>query len=621
MPDNATARTTESPAADRDQVEAWFVAHGVPWFSESYALKDVAMVGCALLVVVGAFELTVLPWLDVGIRDSLVVLGAMTVLLLLILPELRGLWGPWRVRDRRKLVRPLIVRSAPLAVSVLALFAFTSRGVRWPGWIDFLVLVTFLVAAALVSRCQRIGAWDAAPTRQKRRLLLLPGLLVPLLAINMQSSPPMSSFVLDPPVGVVSHDLVPAPASMAALPFALFFLISAFTLPAANGGSAEPVGVRRDLFPAILVVVGLQATILPYLVPYLPEPEIVTYAVPTLLLYALASAASIAASRPGAAIGRWTARHRRIVYGSAAAAGCLVFMLAMPTLAAVDGVRLSFGQGLVVNAAYLLLAALVVGFALDRIIEAMVVEAFRGLPAALAALAQGLPLLAIVLVFLAITTEVWQVSASLDRTRFVLLAGALIVLTVGFAWLRGLLDVHRMRHFTGWSKISLAVSDKEPGLQKLVQEAAAGNRALGDVTVKLNGLQFLNASFVMTAYQLIYAALVTVGMSVVFYAIGKLAIDEDLLRSWGVAPGPHMPSFSDRPLLDQPWARVALLLGLFSAFQFLVQFTQDDDLRKNVMAGPDNELKQRFAVRAAYLDRCVEPAAPRPSGRFSLPWR
>ena len=50
-----------------------------------------------------------------------------------------------------------------------------------------------------------------------------------------------------------------------------------------------------------------------------------------------------------------------------------------------------------------------------------------------------------------------------------------------------------------------------------------------------------------------------------------------------------------------------VLLGLFSAFYFLVTFTTDDDLRDKVLKTPDTALKRRFAVRAAYLVRfnCV----------------
>ena len=118
----------------------------------------------------------------------------------------------------------------------------------------------------------------------------------------------------------------------------------------------------------------------------------------------------------------------------------------------------------------------------------------------------------------------------------------------------------------------------------------------------LRPLQFLNASFLMSIYQLIFATLVTVLMTVVFYAIGKWTIDGDLLSEWSVKA--HSGGrFADLALVDQPWARVAMLLGLFSAFYFLVTFTTDDDLRDKVLKTPDAALKRRFAVRAAYLEQ------------------
>jgi hypothetical protein len=90
----------------------------------------------------------------------------------------------------------------------------------------------------------------------------------------------------------------------------------------------------------------------------------------------------------------------------------------------------------------------------------------------------------------------------------------------------------------------------------------------------------------MSIYQLIFATLVTVLMTVVFYAIGKWTIDGDLLSEWSVKADSD-GRLADLALIDQPWARVAILLGLFSAFYFLVTFTTDDDLRDKVLKTPE----------------------------------
>jgi hypothetical protein len=140
----------------------------------------------------------------------------------------------------------------------------------------------------------------------------------------------------------------------------------------------------------------------------------------------------------------------RRVFARLLRAGALAtFIFGMPVLVGITDAGLDFREALIVNVIFMAGAAVFVGFALDRVSEAMVREAFRNLPSTFAALAQGLPLLLIVLVFLGITTEVWQVSAALDRRHFFFLAGALAVVTVGFSALRSLQDVHHLRQFQG----------------------------------------------------------------------------------------------------------------------------------------------------------------------------
>jgi hypothetical protein len=584
-------------------VEDWFSRHGVPLFSERYRLEDVELVGAALLTVVAAFELTVLPWLDHGVAGSLLILFALTAVMLPLVPVFRALWGPWRHDDRRPLIGRTLVRGAPLAALALVVFAETTRGIRWPGWIDFLVLVTLLLTAAVVGRCKRNGTWAEAPVRQ--RSILFAGVVASMFffAVNLNYTPPLTTELLNGPAGSVSGALEPPPASLAAFPLAAVFLVRAMRLPS-GGRGADLIHAGGhstvDFIPTLLVVLGIQATILPYV----HASRLITYLMPLALVAILYLAPGLVrelgqrlVAGPGA----------RRVFARALRAGALAtFIFGMPVLVGITDAGLDFRDALIVNVIFLAGAAIFVGFALDRVSEAMVREAFRNLPSTFAALAQGLPLLLIVLVFLGITTEVWQVSAALDRRHFFFLAGALAVVTVGFAALRSLQDVHHIRRFKdGWREIADAAPVEEQPARELVTAVAA--RMLksspdAPVEVHLRPLQFLNASFLMSIYQLIFATLVTVLMTVVFYAIGKWTIDRDLLSEWSVKA--HSGGrFADLALVDQPWARVAMLLGLFSAFYFLVTFTTDDDLRDKVLKTPDTALKRRFAVRAAYLEQ------------------
>jgi hypothetical protein len=610
---DAIPRAAELPT--QHQIEDWFSRHGVPLFSERYSLKDVELVGAALLTVVAAFEVTVLPWLHHGVGGSLLVLFTLTAVMLPLVPVFRALLGPSRRTDRRSLIVPTIARAAPLVILVSIVVARTPRDIRWPGWIDFLVLVLLLLTAALVWRSNRNGAWVLASARQ--RSLLLGGVMAAmvLFAVNLDTVPPMTTTLLDSPVRSVSDGLAPPPPSLAAFPLATVFLVWAMRLPAAGGDGALIAPGRRGVadyvagyLPILLVVLGIQATILPYT----DAPLFITYFVPLMLPQALFMAPGLSRRLGVRPVGRRLVRRRGVLEWVLRAVVILAFVLAMPILAKLTGAGLDAKDALIVNVVYVVGAAILVGFALDRISGAMAKEALRNLPATLAALARGLPLLLILLVFLAITTEIWQVSAALDRKHFLYLVGALCVLTVGFAALRSLQDVDQIRRFKGgWRKVPDALA-KDDSMAAFVQQVATERAKVepGELKVALRPSQFLNASLIMGIYQLIFATLVTAVMAAAFYVIGKLTIDDDLLATWSVKPHGG-GSFADLALIDQPWARVAVLLGLFSAFYFLVQFTTDDDLRDKVLSIPDAALKRRFAVRAAYFDHFgFAPAEP-----------
>ena len=124
----------------------------------------------------------------------------------------------------------------------------------------------------------------------------------------------------------------------------------------------------------------------------------------------------------------------------------------------------------------------------------------------------------------------------------------------------------------------------------------------------------LNVVTVMMLYQVIYFTVVGLAMSAVFYGVGKLAVDDHTLQTWQVAvPDVRSKSwhvaatdYTHWPFWDQPWTRLALLLGAFSALAFVAHVTAGDDERRLFFEGPDKGIKARLAARIVYRSQLLE---------------
>jgi hypothetical protein len=241
---SATTITTEAPAALRSRVELWFEQCGVPQFSERYPRRDLAPLVLSILVVVLAFEVTALAWLELTPTVALVALVYVAAVLVLLLPFLRALWEPWSA-DWSEVLVSLVARGTVLLAGGLALSALISLpSVAWRSWVNFALFVILLFAAIVLGR-----------GRHRPEVIKL-GLFRMLTAAACVL---VLFFALD------GWSVVPGPwPPLAVLPAAIVFLVVALatTAPPADEDGDEPS--VTGLLPIVLVVLAVQLTILPW---------------------------------------------------------------------------------------------------------------------------------------------------------------------------------------------------------------------------------------------------------------------------------------------------------------------------------------------------------------------
>ena len=100
-----------------------------------------------------------------------------------------------------------------------------------------------------------------------------------------------------------------------------------------------------------------------------------------------------------------------------------------------------------------------------------------------------------------------------------------------------------------------------------------------------------------------------------FVAFGLLAVRPDVQRRWvdggsPVDPAVELDLLGSPAMLTPALLRVAVFLGVFSGFYVAVYAVTDDTYHEQFFDRVATELRQTFAVRAAYL-QAIGDAAPR----------
>jgi hypothetical protein len=362
----------------------------------------------------------------------------------------------------------------------------------------------------------------------------------------------------------------------------------------------------------MFVTIGVQITMLPRV----STSSGINLMVPLLVVMLASLVPRAIASRPGRRAGGWMRTD-----AAAATLLPLVFVASLPLYveyAVPPGVTtgITADEAFLVNAACLFAIWFVVSNGLDRIARWMAGETLRDAPSTFWAFVGSLPFVVILLFFVAITTETWQVATQSSELQFAALLGVLILLTLAIALWGSLRELGRQCGLVEWSDVRAALADRGPRQRALLPVIGALTYKIEDVDgslprPKLRLAERVNVASVMMLYQIIYCVAIGLFTAALFYAVARLAVSDAMLAAWHVdVPKERLASwgvdaeaatqFASWPLLNQPWSRVALLLGAFSALAFAAHVTDGDEKRKTFFSGPDREVRRRLAMRMAY---------------------
>lgn len=215
---------------------------------------------------------------------------------------------------------------------------------------------------------------------------------------------------------------------------------------------------------------------------------------------------------------------------------------------------------------------------------------------------RGLPLLLLLVTFLFINTEAWQVASSLDRTRLWLVAGFFALIILAFLAVRLPEEVRGMAVELDEAALVAACGQTplEPGLRRLQASGRELRRH------RLTRRERVNAVLVLVFSQATQVALLTVVVWVFFVAFGSLAVTPEVVEQWvGHAPtdgtlfGVRLPSWLP---VSNELIQVSVVIAAFAGLNFAVAAVTDERYRVDFFHDVLADLRRLLVVREVYLN-------------------
>lgn len=625
--------------AVRTETEQWFVEHGLPQFMRDYARKQSVLVAIPLLLVVAAFALNALPWLDQALRETLLTAAALAAFALWLVPPVRFAIGGYAATPSP---RKIVVWVA-VGVPIFVVLALPSVVVPWAWdamWFDTACLLIMLVVAARLYRRAPNGSPEPRP-RLRRALFWF--LLASTLIFAVEGTEVLPSLSMGP-LSDELEDAVPyweewwIPDALLALPFTLIALAMALALPPcpADGPRHGRVDALLPAAPLLALVFATEVSLVPVFSigvgGFVFSLLLVGLALSSVWLWAHATRA-LDREFPGADVLRAKVRER---YAMIAAVGLtatvvivghavLIYRLALPQYLSGESPASVAQAVAILDLGICILVGLVLALGIDRIAIWALSEVPRNLATIAIAVVRGLPVLLLFLAFFGVVEELWKIADREPVATFLILAGFLVGITLIYLVLDAHQAVKRLARFESWDEVRRELQAPAPGRDAALDEALLTH-------VPCLGMpehpgptraQHVNAITVM----LVYEALVLVPVAIVafglFYGLGHLVVDAGLFYE-PMESAIKNRDWHDRAFFEQPWAKMALLMAAFAVLSLAVHVTAREQ-RELFLDAPDRALRRSLAMLVAYrrLPARVVPAERielsifirRPSGR------
>ena len=212
-------------------------------------------------------------------------------------------------------------------------------------------------------------------------------------------------------------------------------------------------------------------------------------------------------------------------------------------------------------------------------------------------LSRALPLLLVVITFLFFTAEVWQTLGTLPAVPYLLVVVVFFLIGGGFVLTRLPGDVSAAGTLHSWDEV-----------RSLVKGTPAERLPVPPDGVppapELTRRQFVNVAMVGLFARTIQVALVAAAVGGFLVFLGLLAVDEATTAVWTTTTPDVLVSLtvSGRELvITSALLRVAGFLATFAGLTFTVHLVTDQTYREEFRTDMASEVREVFAVRAAYL--------------------
>jgi hypothetical protein len=251
----------------------------------------------------------------------------------------------------------------------------------------------------------------------------------------------------------------------------------------------------------------------------------------------------------------------------------------------------------ILNVALLALIYVTTSYGLVSIVRWALRVLTRQVEAIVSLLARALPLLALLVTFLFLTNEVWQTAGALIGPTYWVAVGLFPFVGVVFLIVRLPRDIGALNDFgdTADFQTLVATTPIGPVAQPPPdgQAPALGRREWGNVGLVAlfsQGIQILLVSLLIGAF---------------FVLLGLLLVDAATTREWAhqVNVLATITVGKRNLVVTEELLRVAGFLTAFSGLNFTVYLLTDETYRREFRDEVVGDLRQAFAVRAAYLGR------------------